>query len=118
MQVTAAKGRSDHLQRTGDISGAESDRVQYEWSAATAAEAAAQKRLEETQVEHDAVADGVFVGDRYNDSPSSTLRETDTRRWAISYRQPMPPISPQHAIVCGTPTCAADRILLHPGPTA
>ena len=78
-QVTAAKGRSDHLQRTGDISGAESDRVQYEWSAATAAEAAAQKRLEETQVEHDAVADGVFVGDSYNDSPSSAQRETELK---------------------------------------
>ncbi len=36
-----------------------------------------------------------------------------TRRWAISHRQPMPPISPQHATVCATPTCAADRILLH-----
>ncbi len=78
-QVTAAKGRSDHLQRTGDISGAESDRVQYEWSAATSAEVAARKRLEETQVEHDAVADGVFVGDSYNDSPSSAQRQTELR---------------------------------------
>ena len=78
-QATASKRRSDHLQRTGDISGAESDRVQYEWSAATAAEAAARKRLEETQVEHDAVADGVFVGDSYNDSPSSAQRETELK---------------------------------------
>jgi biotin carboxyl carrier protein len=78
-QVTASKRRSEHLQRTGDISGAESDRVQYEWSAATSAEAAAQKRLEETRVEHDAVADGVFIGDSYNDSPSSIQRETELR---------------------------------------
>ncbi|HEV7478951.1 MAG TPA: HlyD family efflux transporter periplasmic adaptor subunit, partial [Roseiarcus sp.] len=78
-QTTASKQRSDHLQQTGFISGAESDRVQYEWNAATSAEAAAQKRLEETKVEHDAVADGVFIGDSYNDSPSSIQRETELK---------------------------------------
>jgi multidrug resistance efflux pump len=78
-QTTASKHRSDHLQQTGFISGAESDRVQYEWNAATSAEAAAQKRLEETKVEHDAVADGVFIGDSYNDSPSSIQRETELK---------------------------------------
>jgi multidrug resistance efflux pump len=76
-QTTASKRRSDHLQQTGFISGAESDRVQYEWNAATSAEAAAQRRLEETKVEHDAVADGVFIGDSYNDAPSSIQRETE-----------------------------------------
>jgi len=78
-QTTASKHRSDHLQQTGFISGAESDRVQYEWNAATSAEEAAQKRLEETKVEHDAVADGVFIGDSYNDSPSSIQRETELK---------------------------------------
>jgi biotin carboxyl carrier protein len=78
-QTTASKHRSDHLQQTGFISGAESDRVQYEWNAATSAEAAAQKRLEETKVEHDAVADGVFIGDSYNDAPSSIQRETELK---------------------------------------
>ena len=78
-QTTASKQRSDHLQQTGFISGAESDRVQYEWNAATSAEAAAQKRLEETKVEHDAVADGVFIGDSYNDAPSSIQRETELK---------------------------------------
>jgi len=78
-QMTASKRRSDHLQQTGFISGAESDRVQYEWNAATSAEAAAQKRLEETKVEHDAVADGVFIGDSYNDAPSSIQRETELK---------------------------------------
>jgi multidrug resistance efflux pump len=79
VQTTASKQRSDHLQQTGFISGADSDRVQYEWNAATSAEAAAQKRLEETKVEHDAVADGVFIGDSYNDSPSSIQRETELK---------------------------------------
>jgi multidrug resistance efflux pump len=78
-QTTASKKRSDHLQQTGFISGAESDRVQYEWNAATSTEAAAQKRLEETKVEHDAVADGVFIGDSYNDAPSSIQRETELK---------------------------------------
>ena len=38
--------------------------------------------------------------------PGSTITNSDgrTRRWAISHRQPMPPISPQHAIGCATPT--------------
>ena len=53
--------------------------MQYEWSAATSAEAAAEKRLEETKVEHDAVADGVFIGDSYNDSPNSAQRETELK---------------------------------------
>ncbi len=79
VQTTASKQRSDHLQQTGFISGADSDRAQYEWNAATSAEAAAQKRLEETKVEHDAVADGVFIGDSYNDSPSSIQRETELK---------------------------------------
>ena len=78
-QTTASKQRSDHLQKTGFISGAESDRVDYEWNAATSAEAAAQKHLEETKVEHDAVADGVFIGDSYNDAPSSIQRETELK---------------------------------------
>jgi multidrug resistance efflux pump len=78
-QVAASKHRSEQLQRTGDISAVESDRAQYEWSAATSAEAAARKRLEETTVERDAVADGVFVGDSYNDSPSSQQRAAELR---------------------------------------
>jgi hypothetical protein len=78
-QVTASRRRSEQLQKTGDVSAAEGDRTQYEWRAATSAEAAARKRLEETRVERDAVADGVFVGDSYNDSPSSQQRATELR---------------------------------------
>jgi putative transposase len=50
----------------------------------------------------------------------STIITSDgrIRRWATSHRQPMPPASPQHAIVCATPTSSADRTLLHPRPTA
>src|SRR4051812_27305958 len=41
-----------------------------------------------------------------------------TRRWAISPRRPMPPISPQRAIGCAPPTSSADRTLLPPRLTA
>ena len=37
---------------------------------------------------------------------------------ATSPRQLMPPISPQRAIGCATPTSSADRTLLHPRRTA
>ena len=78
-QVTASKNRSDALKGSGAISAAEHDRAKYEWSAATAAEAAARRHLEETKVERDAVADGVFVGDSYNDRPSSDQRAAELR---------------------------------------
>jgi hypothetical protein len=35
---------------------------------------------------------------------TTTIGDGRTRRWAISHRRPMPPISPQHAIGCATPT--------------
>ena len=41
-----------------------------------------------------------------------------TRRWATSRRRLTPPISPQRAIGCATPTSLADRASLHPRPTA
>jgi hypothetical protein len=34
------------------------------------------------------------------------------RRSPIKHRRPTPPISPQHAIGCATPTSSADRMLL------
>jgi transposase InsO family protein len=51
-----------------------------------------------------------WVDDYNQRRPHSTL--------GISHREPMPPISPQHAIVCATPTSSADRMLLHPRLTA
>ena len=58
--------------------------------------------------------------DQQRSRTGSTITTSDgrTRRWAISHRWPMPPISPQHAIGCATPTSSADRMLLHPRPTA
>jgi putative transposase len=47
------------------------------------------------------------------DWPMITTSSARTRRWAISPRRLMPPISPQHAIGCATRTSSADRTLLY-----
>ncbi len=78
-QAAQSKRRTDELQKTGAATAAEGDRTQYEWVAATSAQSAATQRLEETKVEREAVAQGVFIGDSYNDSPSSDQRATELR---------------------------------------
>ena len=60
----------------------------------------------------------IMPGPRSRTGSTITTSDGRTRGWAISHRWPMPPISPQHAIVCATPTSSADRMLLHPRPTA
>ncbi len=78
-QAAADKRRTDALIKTGVSTAAESDRRLYEWLAANSIEVAEKKRFAETKVEHDSVAQGVFVGDSYNDSPSSEQRAADLR---------------------------------------
>ncbi len=78
-QAAADKRRTDELTKTGASTIAESDRRLYEWLIANSTEAAEKKRLVETKVEYDAIAQGVFVGDSYNDSPSSEQRAADLR---------------------------------------
>ena len=73
------KRRTEQLRKIGVATSVEGDRAQYAWVAATSAEAAAAQRLEEARVERDAVAQGVFIGDSYNDSPSSDQRATELR---------------------------------------
>ncbi len=78
-QAAAAKRRVDELRKTGTSTAAEGDRTLYEWVAANSAETAAQRRLDETRVERDAIAQGVFIGDSYNDRPSSEQRAAELR---------------------------------------
>ena len=78
-QAAAAKRRTDQLQKSGASSAAEGDRTHFEWVAASSAETAAERRLEETTVERNAIAQGVFIGDSYNDSPSSDQRAAELR---------------------------------------
>jgi len=78
-EAAAAKRRTDELRKSGVSTAAEGDRTHFEWVAASSAETAAERRLEETTVERDAIAQGVFVGDSYNDSPSSEQRAAELR---------------------------------------
>ncbi len=78
-QTAESKRRTDELRKSGAATAAEGDRTQYEWVAATSAESAAAQRLEETKIELDAVKRGVFIGDSYNDSPSSVQRAAELR---------------------------------------
>ena len=78
-QAAVAKRRTDQLQKSGASSAAEGDRTHFEWVAASSAETAAERRLEETTVERNAIAQGVFIGDSYNDSPSSDQRAAELR---------------------------------------
>ena len=78
-EAEAASRRADALIRSGASTAAETDRRLYEWVAARSAAAAETKRLDETTVERDAIAQGVFVGDAYTDSPSSQQRATELR---------------------------------------
>jgi putative transposase len=49
---------------------------------------------------------------------TTTISAGRTRRWATAPRRPTQLTFPQHAIGCASPTSSADRILLHPRPTA
>ena len=78
-QSASARKRSDELRKSGVTSAAESDKVQSDWIAATNAEAGAARRLEEVSIERDAAANGVFIGDSYNDTPNSSQRADELR---------------------------------------
>jgi len=78
-EAAAAKRRVEQLSKSGTATAAESDRRLYEWLAASSTEAAEQERLDETRVERDAIVQGVFVGDSYNDSPSSEQRAAELK---------------------------------------
>jgi putative transposase len=58
-------------------------------------------------------SDLTMRGQRSRTGSMTTTTGARIQRWAISHQRPMPPISPQHAIACATPTSAADRMLLH-----
>jgi hypothetical protein len=78
-QTAAARKRADELRKSGATSVAESDSAQSDWIVALNAEQGAMRRLEESSVERDAAVSGVFVGDSYNDTPSSAQRADDLR---------------------------------------
>ena len=75
----AAQRRADALSKSGAFTAAESDRRLYDWVAASSTETAETKRYDETKVERDAIAEGLFVGDSYTDSPNSQQRTAELK---------------------------------------
>lgn len=78
-EARAAERRTATLLQGGIVSEAEAARVSRNKLVAEAGEVAARQRLEEATVELTAARDGYFLGDSYNDRPSSAQRADDAR---------------------------------------
>jgi multidrug resistance efflux pump len=81
-EATAGVERANSLVRSGSVSTVELGRLTREQTIAQRTELAARKRLDATQVELEAARDGTFLGDSYNDRPSSVQREEEMRQRA------------------------------------
>jgi multidrug resistance efflux pump len=78
-EATAAVERAASLARSGNVSTVELGRLSREQTIAQRTELAARKRLDATQVELEAARGGMYLGDSYNDRPSSVQREEEMR---------------------------------------
>jgi multidrug resistance efflux pump len=76
----AAAGRALALSRSGTVAAAELERLDRESTIAEQTVLSAERRLERVRVELDAVRAGTFVGDSYNDRPSSAQRRDELRQ--------------------------------------
>jgi multidrug resistance efflux pump len=79
-EASAAVERSSSLVRSGSVSTVEFARLTREQRIAQHNVIAAQRRLEATQIELGAARDGSFLGDSYNDRPSSMQKEEEMRQ--------------------------------------
>ena len=79
-EAVAARSRAASLSRTGSVSSAELDRLTRTALISTQTEAAARNRMAAAEIELAAARDGVFVGDSYNDRPSSIQRAEEIRQ--------------------------------------
>ncbi|WP_342360340.1 HlyD family efflux transporter periplasmic adaptor subunit [Terrarubrum flagellatum] len=75
-----AEQRVANMTRPGVVSAAEAARVARDRQVADAAETAAKRRVEEATVELTAARQGSFIGDSYNDRPSSAQRADEMRQ--------------------------------------
>jgi multidrug resistance efflux pump len=78
-EATAAVERAASLVRSGSVSTVELARLTREQTFAQRTELAARRRLDSTRVELEAARDGTYLGDSYNDRPSSVQREEEMR---------------------------------------
>ncbi|PZU91923.1 MAG: HlyD family secretion protein [Chelatococcus sp.] len=79
-EAVAARDRSEALSRTGNVTAAEFARLTREVTAMTETETSARHRLAALNVELTAARAGLFLGDSYNDRPSSVQRGDEMRQ--------------------------------------
>ncbi|MGD0563316.1 MAG: HlyD family efflux transporter periplasmic adaptor subunit [Roseiarcus sp.] len=78
-EADAALARANALVKSGTLSAAEVGRLRRDKIVADENEAGARQRLEEASVELAAANQGAFLGDSYNDRPSSAQRADEMR---------------------------------------
>jgi multidrug resistance efflux pump len=81
-EATAAMERASTLVKSGSVSTVELGRLTRDRTIAQQNETGVQRRLDATQVELTAAREGSFLGDSYNDRPSSVQREEEMRQRA------------------------------------
>jgi multidrug resistance efflux pump len=81
-EATNAMERASSLIKSGSVSTVELGRLTREKTVAQQTEMGAQRRLDATQIELTAAREGTFLGDSYNDRPSSVQREEEMRQRA------------------------------------
>jgi multidrug resistance efflux pump len=79
IDAKAALGRAEKLLAKGAMSSAERDRASRDAAVAEATLAQMRHRLEGVKVEQDAIRAGHFVGEEYNDKPSSAQQADDLK---------------------------------------
>jgi multidrug resistance efflux pump len=75
--AVAAVERASSLAKSGNVSTVELSRLTRDQIVAQQTEAGARRRLDATQVELTAAREGTFLGDSYNDRPSSVQRKEE-----------------------------------------
>jgi multidrug resistance efflux pump len=81
-EAVAAVERATSLARTGNVSSVELNRLTREQAIAMQTETGARRRLDAAKVELTAARQGTYLGDSYNDRPSSVQREEEMRQRA------------------------------------
>ncbi|RXH41647.1 HlyD family secretion protein [Bradyrhizobium zhanjiangense] len=79
-EANSAVERASSLARSGSVSTVELARLTRELAVAQQTELGARKRLDAAKVELAAAQNGSFLGDSYNDRPSSVQREEEMRQ--------------------------------------
>jgi multidrug resistance efflux pump len=81
-EATAAVERASSLIKSGSVSPVEFARLTRDQSVAQQTEIGARRRLDAAKVEFIAAQKGTYLGDSYNDRPSSVQREEEMRQRA------------------------------------